>query len=84
MAMRNASQKDRSRTPTTQTASAATRASGPVDASGKRHRKPPLQEPIDKRMGNREANFQAVMSFDTHGALRDGSRSITQRKGGSI
>jgi hypothetical protein len=24
---------------------------GPVDAPGKRHRKPPPQEPIDKRMG---------------------------------
>ena len=24
---------------------------GPVDAPGKRHRKPPPQEPLDKRMG---------------------------------
>lgn len=52
MAMRKASQKDRSRAPATQTATAATRPSrGPVDAPGKRHRKPQPQESIDKRMG---------------------------------
>jgi hypothetical protein len=35
-----------------QTATSATRLGrGPVDAPGKRHRKPPPQEPIDKRMG---------------------------------
>ena len=35
-----------------QTATSATRVSrGPVDAPGKRHRKPLPQEPIDKRMG---------------------------------
>lgn len=30
---------------------ATRRSRGPVDAPGKRHRKPPPQEPIDKRMG---------------------------------
>jgi hypothetical protein len=35
-----------------QTATSATRVSrGPVDAPGKRHRKPLPQEPIDKRLG---------------------------------
>jgi hypothetical protein len=35
-----------------QTPAAAARASrGPVDAPGKRHRRPLPQEPIDKRMG---------------------------------
>ena len=29
----------------------ARRSRGPVDAAGKRHRKPPPQEPISKRMG---------------------------------
>jgi hypothetical protein len=35
-----------------QAATSVTRISrGPVDAPGKRHRKPPPQEPLDKRMG---------------------------------
>jgi hypothetical protein len=35
-----------------QIATASTRRGrGPVDAPGKRHRKPPPQEPIDTRMG---------------------------------
>ena len=35
-----------------QTATSHSRQSrGPVDAPGKRHRNPPPQEPIDKRMG---------------------------------
>ena len=36
--------------------SAAPRARGPVDAPGKRHRKPPPQEPIDKRMGKAQGD----------------------------
>ena len=41
-------------TPAKQTATSATRVSrGPVDAPGKRHRKPLPQELIDKRMGER-------------------------------
>src|SRR5262245_8308567 len=40
------------KTPAKQTATSVTRVSrGPVDAPGKRHRKPPPQEPLDKRMG---------------------------------
>jgi hypothetical protein len=52
VAVRKAAQTDRPRAMAEQTATAATRRSrGPVDAPGKRHRKPPPQEPIDKRMG---------------------------------
>lgn len=59
MAKKNAARNDRSK-PAKATArqAAATpavappRASrGPVDAPGKRHRKPPPQEPLDTRMG---------------------------------
>jgi hypothetical protein len=49
MAVRKAAQKDRSQAPAKQTASGRSR--GPVDAPGKRHRIPPPQEPINKRMG---------------------------------
>ena len=52
MAVRKAAQKAPSQAAAEQTAPAATRLSrGPVDAPGKRHRKPPPQESIDKRMG---------------------------------
>jgi hypothetical protein len=52
MAVRKAAQKDQSQATAKQTANSATRLSrGPVDAAGKRHRKPPPEEPIDKRMG---------------------------------
>jgi len=52
MAVRKAAQKDQSQAAAKQTAPSATRLSrGPVDAPGKRHRKPLPQEPIDKRMG---------------------------------
>ena len=52
MEVRKVDQKNRSQPMATQPATAATRRSrGPVDAPGKRHRKPPPQEPIDKRMG---------------------------------
>lgn len=39
------------RTTGNQSASTARLSRGPVDAPGKRHRKPPPQEPINKRMG---------------------------------
>jgi hypothetical protein len=52
MAVRKATQKNQSQAAAKQTATSATRPSrGPVDAPGKRHRKPLPQEPIDKRMG---------------------------------
>jgi hypothetical protein len=52
MAERKAAQKDQSQAAAKQTATSATRLSrGPVDAPGKRHRKPLPQEPMDKRMG---------------------------------
>ena len=49
MAVRRTAQSDRSQATAKPTASA--RGRGAVDAPGKRHRKPPPQEPIDKRMG---------------------------------
>jgi hypothetical protein len=52
MAVRKAAQKDPSPARAKQTVLSATRLSrGPVDAPGKRHRKPPPQQRIDKRMG---------------------------------
>jgi len=59
MAVRNAAQKDQvnrgtiqRETAAKQTTTSTTRLSrGPVDAPGKRHRKPLPPEPIDKQMG---------------------------------
>jgi hypothetical protein len=52
MAVRKAAQKDQSQAAAKQAAAFATRLSrGPVDAPGKRHRKPVPEEPIDKRLG---------------------------------
>jgi hypothetical protein len=50
MAVRKTVQKDQTSV-TAQQPAATRRSRGPVDAPGKRHRKPPPQEPIDKRMG---------------------------------
>lgn len=51
MAIRKAAQKDQSHAVVKPTATSPTHLRGPVDAPGKRHRKPGLQETIDKRMG---------------------------------
>jgi hypothetical protein len=52
MAVRMAAQKGQSEASATQTSTSPTRPSrGPVDAPGKRHRKPLPREPIDNRMG---------------------------------
>lgn len=53
MAVRKADRKNQSQAAAAkQTATSVTRPSrGPVDAPGKRHRKPTPQEPIDKQMG---------------------------------
>jgi hypothetical protein len=49
-----------------QTATSATRLSrGPVDAPGKHHRKPPPQEPIDKRMGEPRGKQMGQKSLKT-------------------
>ncbi len=57
-----------------QTATSATRLSrGPVDASGKRHRKPWPQEPIDKHMGEPEGKQMGRKSAK-HG--RRGGRGV--------
>jgi hypothetical protein len=63
MAVRKAAQKDRSQTTAKQTANALSR--GPVDAPGKRHRKPPPQEPIDKRMGEPRGKQMGQKSVKT-------------------
>lgn len=49
MAVRKAARKGQSQATEKETATARSR--GPVGAPGKRHRTPPPQEPIDKRMG---------------------------------
>jgi hypothetical protein len=51
MAIRNSAQKEESHAVVKPTATSRTHFVGPVDAPGKRHRKPVLQEAIDKRMG---------------------------------
>lgn len=52
--------------------SGAPRARGPVDAPGKRHRKPPPQEPIDKRMGTPQGKRMGQKSLKTGGFRRRG------------
>ena len=51
MAIRKAAQKDQSHAVVKPAATSPPHLRGPVDAPGKRHRKPVLQEAIDKRMG---------------------------------
>ncbi len=51
MAIRKSAQKDESHPVVKPTATSPTHFRGPVDAPGKSHRKPGLQEAIDKRMG---------------------------------
>jgi hypothetical protein len=66
MAVRKAAQQRQSPATAKQTAPAATRLSrGPVDAPGKRHRKPPPQEPIDKRMGEARGKQMGQKSVKT-------------------
>jgi hypothetical protein len=66
MAVRKAAQKDQSQAAAKQTATSATRLSrGPVDAPGKRHRKPLPQEPIDKGMGEPRGKQMGQKSVKT-------------------
>jgi hypothetical protein len=64
MAVRKAVQKDQSSDTAKQTA-ATGRRRGPVDAPGKRHRKPPPQELIDKRMGEPRGKQMGQKSVKT-------------------
>jgi hypothetical protein len=64
MAVRKAVQKDQSPATAKQTA-ATRRRRGPVDAPGKRHRKPPPQEPIDKRMAEPRGKQMGQKSVKT-------------------
>ena len=66
MAVRKAAPKDQSPATAKQTATSATRLSrGPVEAPGKRHRNPPPQEPIDKRMGEPRGKQMGQKSVKT-------------------
>ena len=66
MAVRKAARQTQSPATTKPTATSATRLSrGPVDAPGKRHRKPPPQERIDKRMGEPEGKQMGQKSVKT-------------------
>jgi len=79
MAVRKAAQKDQSQAAAKQTAPSATRLSrGPVDAPGKRHRKPLPQEPIDKRMGEPRGK-QMGQARRAAGAAGDASTSQRAR-----
>jgi len=66
MAVRKAGRNDNSRANAKQTAPSETRLSrGPVDAPGKRHRKPPPQEPMDTRMGEPRGKQMGQKSVKT-------------------
>ena len=66
MAVRKAAQQRQSAATAKQTATSATRLSrGLVDAPGKHHRKPPPQEPIDKRMGEPRGKQMGQKSVKT-------------------
>lgn len=54
MPVRKGAQKSQSQAAAKQTAASVTRGRGPVDAPGKRHRKPLPSEPLDKRAGEPE------------------------------
>ena len=66
MAIRKAAQKDESDATAKQTATSSTHLGrGPVDAPGKRHRKPLPQEPIDKRLGEPRGKQMGQKSVKT-------------------
>jgi hypothetical protein len=66
MVVRKAAQNKQSQTAAKQTATAARRVSrGPVDAPGKRHRKPLPQEPIDTRAGEPRGKQMGQKSVKT-------------------
>jgi hypothetical protein len=66
MAVRTAARNNRSQAAAKQTAAPATRLSrGPVDAPGKRHRKPPPQESIDDRRSEPRGKQMGQKSMKT-------------------
>ena len=66
MAVRKAAQQSQSPASAKLTGASATRLSrGPVDAPGKRHRQPPPQERIDKRMGEPRGKQMGQKSVKT-------------------
>ena len=64
MAVRKAGRQTQSPATAKQTAPARL-SRGPVDAPGKRHRKPPPQEPIDERMGEPRGKQMGQKSLKT-------------------
>ena len=72
MAVRKAVQKHQSLT--AKQAAATRRSRGPVDAPGKRHRKPPPQEPIDRRMGEPQGKQMGQKSVKTGWRRSDSPR----------
>jgi len=66
MAVRKAAQQSQSPATVKQTATSAKPVSrGPVDAPRKRHRKPPPQEPLDKRLGEARGKQMGQKSVKT-------------------
>ena len=66
MTVRKVAQQRQSAATAKQIATSATHLSrGPVDAPGKHHRKPPPQEPIDKRMGEPRGKQMGQKSVKT-------------------
>jgi hypothetical protein len=66
MAIRKAARNNRSQTAAKQTSAPTTRLSrGPVDAPGKRHRKPPPQESIDDRRSEPRGKQMGQKSMKT-------------------
>jgi len=68
MAKRKAAKKNSPAKPAPPVAVRASR--GPVDAPGKRHRKPPPQEWLDKRMGEPSGKQMGQKSAKTRGRGR--------------
>ena len=80
MAARKTTQKEQSHAATKRRATSATRLSrGPVDAPGKRHRRPLPQEPLDKQMGELRGKQMGQKSLRTDFRSRRGSQRSRSR-----
>ena len=80
MTVRKTAPKDQSQAATERMATSATRLSrGPVDAPGKRHRKPLPQELIDKRLGEPRGKQMGQKSLKTDFRSRRGSQRSRSR-----
>ena len=80
MAARKITPKDSSRARTKGTATSATRLErGPVDAPGKRHRKPLPPEPLDRQMGEPRGSQMGQKSLKTNFRTGRGSQRSRSR-----